>query len=277
MSLNYHNLKEHPRNFRDVTGLKIEEFEKVVEKVRPEWEKVQEQKKCHGRTSRLPMLEDKILCIILYYRTYITHRFLSYLFNLHNSNICRLLKKIEPLLSKKISIKKDRTMTPERILKILADVTEQPIQRPKDRKKRKLSYSGKKRLNTMKTEIIIRDDGQILSVSKSHRGRIHDFKIRKQEKMLPKESIKYADSGYQGWQKLQSNVVIPYKRYRKKSLTDDQKEHNRKLASFRMRVEHKIREIKVFKIMSHTYRNFQKKYNMRFNIIAGLVNLKHEF
>lgn len=277
MSLNYHNLKEHPRNFRDVTGLKIEEFEKVVEKVRPEWEKVQEQKKCHGRTSRLPVLEDKILCIILYYRTYITHRFLSYLFNLHNSNICRLLKKMEPLLAKKISIKKDITMTPERILKILADVTEQPIQRPKDRKKRKLSYSGKKRLNTMKTEIIIRDDGQILSVSKSHRGRIHDFKIRKQEKMLPKENIKYADSGYQGWQKLQSNVVIPYKRYRKKSLTDDQKEHNRKLASFRMRVENKIREIKVFKIMSHTYRNFQKKYNMRFNIIAGLVNLKHEF
>lgn len=277
MSLNHHNLKEHPRNFRDVTGLKIEEFEKVVEKVRPEWEKVQEQKKCHGRTSRLPKLEDKILCIILYYRTYITHRFLSYLFNLHNSNICRLLKKMEPLLAKKVSIKKDRTMTPERILKILADVTEQPIQRPKDRKKRKLSYSGKKRLNTMKTEIIIRDDGQILSVSKSHRGRIHDFKIRKQEKMLPKENIKYADSGYQGWQKLQSNVVIPYKRYRKKSLTDDQKEHNRKLASFRMRVEHKIREIKVFKIMSHTYRNFQKKYNMRFNIIAGLVNLKHEF
>ncbi|WP_264337072.1 MULTISPECIES: hypothetical protein [unclassified Wolbachia] len=32
MSLNYHNLKEHPRNFRDVTGLKIEEFEKIVEK-----------------------------------------------------------------------------------------------------------------------------------------------------------------------------------------------------------------------------------------------------
>ncbi len=124
MSLNYHNLKEHLRNFRDITGLTIEEFEKVVEKVRPEWEKVQKQKKYHGRTSRLPVLEDKILCIILCYRTYITHRFLSYLFNLHNSNICRLLKKMEPLLAKKISIKKDRTMTPERILKILADVTE---------------------------------------------------------------------------------------------------------------------------------------------------------
>lgn len=89
----------------------------------------------------------------------------------------------------------------------------------------------------------------------------HDFKIRKKEKLLPTDSIKYADSGYQGWQKLQSNVIIPYKKYRKKPLTPEQKEHNRRLASFRMRVENKIREIKIFKIMSHVYRNFQKKYN----------------
>ncbi len=77
-------------------------------------------------------------------------------------------------------------------------------------------------------------------VSKSHCGRIHDFKIRKQEKLLPIDSIKYADSGYQGWQKLQKDVVIPYKKYRKKPLTLEQKDHNRQLASFRMRVENKI-------------------------------------
>ncbi len=102
---------------------------------------------------------------------------------------------------------------------------------------------------------MIEESGQILSISKSHRGRIHDFRIRKQEKLLPKDSIKYADSGYQGWQKLQKNVVIPYKKYRKKPLTEGQKEHNRKLASFRMRVENKIREIKIFKIMSNIYRS----------------------
>ena len=39
MSLNYQKLQKHPRNFRDITGLKVEEFEKVVEKVRPEWKK----------------------------------------------------------------------------------------------------------------------------------------------------------------------------------------------------------------------------------------------
>lgn len=277
MSFSYYNMRKHPRNFRNITGLTKEEFEKVVEKVRSGWEKLEKQKKCHGRRSKLPTLEDKLFCVILYYRTYITHRFLGCLFNVHNANVCRLLKRIEPLLAKKVTIKKDRSMTPEKILKILADVTEQQIQRPEDSKKRKKSYSGKKRTNTMKTEIIIEEGGRILSVSKSYRGRISDFRIRKQGKYLPLDSIKYADSGYQGWQKLQSNVIIPYKKYRKKPLTPEQKEHNRRLASFRMRVENKIREIKIFKIMSNVYRNFQKKYNLRFNIIAGIVNLKHSF
>nr|WP_265039648.1 transposase [Wolbachia endosymbiont (group A) of Trypoxylon clavicerum] len=277
MSFSYYNMKKHPRNFRNITGLSIEEFEKVVEKVRSGWKKLEKQKKCHGRRSKLPTLEDKLFCVILYYRTYITHRFLGCLFNVHNANVCRLLKRIEPLLAKKVTITKDRSMTPEKILKILADVTEQQIQRPEDSKKRKKSYSGKKRTNTMKTEIIIEEGGRILSVSKSYRGRISDFRIRKQEKYLPLDSIKHADSGYQGWQKLQSNVIIPYKKYRKKPLTPEQKEHNRRLASFRMRVENKIREIKIFKIMSNVYRNFQKKYNLRFNIIAGIVNLKHAF
>ncbi|OAM06395.1 MAG: hypothetical protein TV41_06965 [Wolbachia endosymbiont of Dactylopius coccus] len=59
MSFSYYNIKKHPRNFRNITGLTVEEFEKVVEKVRPEWEKVEKQKKCHGRRSQLPTLEDK--------------------------------------------------------------------------------------------------------------------------------------------------------------------------------------------------------------------------
>lgn len=45
MSLSYNNLRKHPRNFRDITGLKVEEFEKIVEKVRPEWEKMEAKKK----------------------------------------------------------------------------------------------------------------------------------------------------------------------------------------------------------------------------------------
>ncbi len=58
MGLNYHNLKKHPRNFRDITGLKVEEFEKIVEKVRPEWEKM---KKRHGYSGQKTQKNVKIL------------------------------------------------------------------------------------------------------------------------------------------------------------------------------------------------------------------------
>jgi len=153
----------------------------------------------------------------------------------------------------------------------------QRTQRPKKSKDRKKTYSGKKKAHTIKTEIVIEENEKIISISKSHKGRTHDFRIRKEEKILPPSAIKYVDSGYQGLQKLQSNVVLPYKRYRKRPLTSEQKIHNKELASFRMRVENKFRELKIFKILSDVYLNFQKKNHLRFNIIDGLVNLKCGF
>jgi len=275
MNLTYARLKKQPASFLKLSGLKVEEFDKLMLKLKASYEEMESKKLLAGRTSHLASMEDKFLCVFIYYRTYITHIFLGYLFNLHNSNICRLIKKMEPLLAKKVTITKDRSLTAEKVLELLADVSEQPTQRPI--KKQKRTYSGKKKRHTIKTEIVMQPDGKIVSVSKSHKGRIHDFRIRKTEKLLPMGSIKIADSGYQGWQKLQSNVRIPYKKSKKKPLTKEQREYNRNLASLRMKVEHKIREIKVFRIMSEVYRNFQKKYNLRFNIIAGIVNFKHAF
>ena len=217
------------------------------------------------------------MSLLIYYRTYISQFFLGYLFNLHSSNVCRLCKKLEPLLAKKTAIKKNRELTLDKILELLVDVTQQRTQGPKNNQDRRKSYSGKKKACTIKTEIVIEKNGKIVSISKSHKGRSHDFRIRKEEKILPPRAIKYGDSGYQGLRKIQSQVVIPYKRYRKKPLTTEQKEHNRALASFPMKVENKFRELKIFKILADVYRNFQKKYHMRFNIIAGLVNLKHRF
>ncbi|ACP20856.1 hypothetical protein Aasi_1490 [Candidatus Amoebophilus asiaticus 5a2] len=194
MHLTYTRISKYPYNFRRITGLRLETFDKLVLKVRPLFEELESSKLRHGRMSHLPTLEDKLLCVLMYYRTYISHVFLGYLFNLHNSNICRLLRKMEPLLAKKISIKKDRSLTSEKVLRILADVSEQPTQRPS--KKQKKSYSGKKKRHTIKTEIVMGEDGKILSVSKSHKGKVHDFKIRKGEKLLPKESLKLADSDF---------------------------------------------------------------------------------
>jgi len=43
------------------------------------------------------------------------------------------------------------------------------------------------------------------------------------------------------------------------------------------KVEHIFGNIKTFKIMSDHYRNKRKRYAVKFNIIAGIVNLKNGF
>lgn len=275
MTLNYQKLSRKPRIFLSLTGNKVSDFNKIVNMIRLECEQKFLFNKSTGRKSKLRTLEDKVLELLIYYRTYITHEFIGYLFNLHNSNICRLFKKLEPMLARKITIKKDRSLTKEKILEIIADVTEQPTQRPK--KKQKKYYSGKKKTHTMKTEIVIKDNGQILSVSRMFPGKRHDFRIRKESKPLPVYSNKYVDSGYQGLQKIASRVTLPFRRSKKHPLTMEKKIHNKNLAIFRIKVENKIRELKIFRILKEVYRNFHKKHNMRFNIIAGIVNLKNGF
>ncbi|NIS10189.1 MAG: transposase [Candidatus Dadabacteria bacterium] len=278
MTLSYRILAKKPFIFSRLTGVTHNEFNSIVQQVSPLWEEAVESKKqCTGRRSPLATLEDKLVVLLMYYRTYMTHEFLGYLFNLHNSNISRLFKRLEPLVARRISIKKDRSLTQEAVTKLLADVTEQPIQRPKRKKKRKQTYSGKKKRHTRKVELVMQDTGKIIALSHSHPGRVHDFKLRTGSTPLPPKPDKYVDLGYQGLQKRTTHVKLPFKRSKQQALTAEQKAYNRQHASFRIKIEHKIRELKVFKILADVYRNFQKKHHLRFNIIAGIVNLKHGF
>jgi hypothetical protein len=278
MAMSYLKLSKKPLVFFHLTGVSVTDFVTICQRIDPLWtSKVEAQKSCAGRPSKLKTLCDKVLALLIYYRTYITQEFLGYLFDVDKANLCRLFKKLEPMLAKKITIKKDRSLTPEKIIKLLADVTEQPIQRPKKAKKRKQAYSGKKKRHTQKVEIVMQEDGKIINLSHSYPGRVHDFRIRKEQTPLPRDNDKYVDLGYQGLQKRTSHVKLPFKRRRKQPLTQEQKAYNRQQASFRMKIEHKIRQLKVFKILADTYRNFGKKHHLRFNIIAGIVNLQHGF
>jgi hypothetical protein len=96
-----------------------------------------------------------------------------------------------------------------------------------------------------------------------------------------------ADSGYQGITKYRNKSEITIKKHKildpignniiKFGLTKKEEDYNHSLSKIRIKVENKIGEIKIFKILSYTYRNFIKKHDLRFNIIAGIVNLKNNF
>ena len=265
-------LKRRKELFARVTGVKLEHFLQIIEQMRPEWDKLQASKQCHGRNSNLKTLENEVMLVLIYYRYYISHFLLGMFFNLDASNVCRHLKRIEPLIIKVVHIKKDRSLSPKELDQILIDATEIQTQRPK--KGQRKFYSGKKKKHTQKIEIITSMTGKIIGVSRAYPGRVHDFKIRKQSDKIPKDTLVLADSGYQGMQKIHSKTILPYKRRRKIALTSEQKTHNRTLASKRVLVEHVFAHIKKFKILSSNYRNFRKKLHLRFNIIAGIYNLR---
>jgi len=82
------------------------------------------------------------LLIQIYYQTHVTHEFIGYFVGLDETNICLLFSRLQPILAKHLHIEKDRTLTDKAIEKLLMDVTEQPIQRPRDKNNRKRYYSS---------------------------------------------------------------------------------------------------------------------------------------
>ncbi len=105
------------------------------------------------------------------------------------------------------------------------------------------------------------------------KGRKHDFRLFKESKTRLHPALKLkADCGYQGIQKLHRGSEVPHKRSKKKPLTQAQKAYNRSISTERVLVEHVIRKLKVFRILSERYRNRRKRFGLRVNLIAGILN-----
>lgn len=118
--------------------------------------------------------------------------------------------------------------------------------------------------------------GQILCTAFG-KGRIHDFRLFKQHRlpMLP-EQLCLADKVYQGLAKLHRHSCIPTKKSRKTELSAEERQSNQMLASLRIVVEHTNRRLKVWRILAERYRNRRRRFGLRFNLIAAIVNLELE-
>ncbi|MEH2253265.1 transposase family protein [Nostoc sp.] len=105
------------------------------------------------------------------------------------------------------------------------------------------------------------------------KGREHDFRVFRNSKVRLREDIEcLGDKGYQGIHKLHGKSRIPKKKPRGRELTSEEKKSNQELAKVRVLGEHVHLLLKVFKILSLTYRNRRKRFGLRFNLIAALYN-----
>lgn len=276
MACNFKRLFKKPKAFLRITGVSIEEFEIIVQKATPLWKKkIENVKIVSGRPYGLGSLENHLLCLLIYYRTYLTQEFLGFLFDVDDSCVSRSLRRVAKVLSPALGIKKKRFVLEQEAKDIIIDCTEHPIERPK--KNQKKYYSGKKKRHTLKTEIQITGEGEIIHLSNPHQGKDHDMMIRKQGPPLHPNTTAYVDSGYQGLHQDHRKTEYPYKKSKHNPLTPEEKVYNRGLSRFRVRVEHKIRELKTFRILKEQYRNHRKGFGIAVNIVAGIVNLKSGF
>ena len=108
---------------------------------------------------------------------------------------------------------------------------------------------------------------------KVDKGRKHDFRMFKESKTHIHPAINIqTDTGYQGIRSYHANSELPYKRNKKKQLSKEQLKYNHHICSSRMVIEHILRELKVFRILSERYRNRRKRFGLRVNLITALFN-----
>ncbi|MFQ6120592.1 MAG: transposase family protein [Methanosarcinales archaeon] len=299
---NFNTLSKTPSKFYRYTGLEVEKFLILADKIAPLWKKAERKRLFRpnrqraiggGRKYYLKSMEDKMLLVFVFYRLYLNYDFLGFLFGFDGTNTGRLIKRVEPVLAKKFKLPSIKRLSPRPISnleqlreicpdidEIIGDCTEQEIPRPKDKRKRAKYYSGKKKRHTLKTQIFIeRKSGQILEISQPVPGSIHDYKLFKMTKTgerLPRDKPCYLDKGYQGAQKDYPDLrlFIPKKANRWHKLTKKDKEFNKVLHQIRVKVEHSILKCKRFKILSQIYRHSLRDYSQRFQVIAGIINFQ---
>ena len=91
--------------------------------------------------------------------------------------------------------------------------------------------------------------------------------------MLP-EQLWLADKGYQGLAKLPPHSCTPTKKPKQVKLSAEERQYNQRLASLRIVVEHMNRRLKVWRILAERYRNRRRRFGLRFNLIAAIINLE---
>ena len=116
------------------------------------------------------------------------------------------------------------------------------------------------------------ETGQVIATAVD-KGKTHDFKLLGRNRLpFIASQLCLADRGYQGFAKRHTGACTPTKKPRNKPLPKEEKQHNRALAQLRVRVEHTIRRFKIFRLFSGRYRNRRRRFGLRLNLIAGLLN-----
>ncbi len=282
------------RQMKAVIGMGKEEFEALLPAFSQAWyvelkflRKDRKRKLGGGKKGALPTMEDKLFAILLFLKTYPTFDVLGFLTGRERTRACRsthfLLKVLERTLGKHLVLPERKITSVEEFFEkfpgvkdVFLDGTERPVQRPKNAKKRKKLYSGKKKRFMRKNIIGSDENKKILYLSRTKSGRRHDKRLADKAgiiRAIPEDVTAWVDTGFQGMGSDHPNTMIPLKATKKHPLTEEQKQNNRIISGIRVIIEHAIGGMKRMKAASDIYRNRIANTDDRLNLLsAGLWN-----
>jgi hypothetical protein len=219
--LNYEKLKRNPRRFLALTGLTIREFKVLLGAFVEAYEahnpvtktltgQPRKRRKGGGRKSGLGKMEDKLLFILVYQKTYPLQVVQGELFEMSQSRVNNWIQCLLPVLRsalERLGVKPEREgqklaeHEQSRSSDWLIDGTERRRQRPKQPEKQALHYSGKKKTHSDKNIVVAeRTRKRVVFLSQTYAGKVHDKKIADLEHILyPPNTNLYQDTGFQGY------------------------------------------------------------------------------
>jgi hypothetical protein len=220
----YNTLSAQARPFLAMTGVTLTEFRDLLPAFEAAYERTfppdrtadgqaRQRWPGAGRHSVLSHVEDKLLFVLVYLKTYPLQVVLGQLFGISTSQANYWLHHLLPVLRSALD---DLGVAPERdgarlarspiapggLGAVIIDGTERRRQRPKNAEKQARHYSGKKKAHTDKNVVLASaTDDQVLFLSGTYPGATNDKRIADEEQLrYPPGTTLYKDTGFQGYE-----------------------------------------------------------------------------
>jgi hypothetical protein len=222
--LNYHKLKDRPRDFLAATGLTLDEFQTLLPAFQAAYEtlypqeytragKPRQRRAGGGAKGVLHSFADKLLFILVYQKTNPLQTLHALQFDLSQPQANYWIHQLLPVLQHALT---DLGLAPERNASRLVlhplllegapamaiDGTERRRQRPTDAQLQKEHYSGKKKAHTDKNILLVNETtSKVVYLGPTIAGKTHDKKAAdKAEMAYPVNATLDKDTGFQGYE-----------------------------------------------------------------------------
>lgn len=299
--LRYERIVDKPHVFQQLSGLSLQAFTDLLvaferaeaaEQQRQDAQRAtpRQRKQGGGRKPALRTAQDRLLFILFYFKIYPIQDVQAFFFGISQAQAWEWVHRLTPLLHAALGYKQQlperEPARMEQVLRqctglaFLIDGTERPIQRPKDKERRRAHYSGKKKRFTRKNILVSEPRSRkVRALGRTREGKMHDKKAADEDGFrFPAGSTLTGDSGFQGYMAPGATLRLPTKRPRKGFLTGRVNAENREIASERVTIEHAIGGVKVFHIVRDVYRNRREAYDdLVMETACGLHNLRCDY